>query len=61
MVFSRAPAAVALGIADRVWSLGDLLDAALATAPSTPYKKARVSRGHRFLDPINADRRLGSK
>jgi hypothetical protein len=29
----RTTPAVALGIADRVWSIGDLLDAALATLP----------------------------
>src|SRR4051812_27562088 len=28
--------AVALGIADRVWTIGDLLDAAMATQPITP-------------------------
>ena len=27
---------MALGIADRVWTIGDLLDAALATQPITP-------------------------
>jgi hypothetical protein len=27
---------LALGIADRVWTVGDLLDAALATQPITP-------------------------
>ena len=32
----RTTPAVALGIADRVWTLGDLLDAALATQPINP-------------------------
>ncbi len=32
----RATPAVALGVADRVWTLGDLLDAALATQPINP-------------------------
>jgi hypothetical protein len=31
----RAPA-FALGITDRVWTVGDLLDAALAKVPVTP-------------------------
>jgi hypothetical protein len=30
------PPAVALGIADRPWSIGDLLDAALAIEPPAP-------------------------
>jgi hypothetical protein len=32
----RTTPAVALGVADRVWTLGDLLDAALATQPINP-------------------------
>lgn len=32
----RTTPAVALGVADRVWTLGDLLDAALATQHITP-------------------------
>lgn len=32
----RTTPAVALGIADRVWSIGELIDAALATQPITP-------------------------
>jgi IS1 family transposase len=32
----RTTPAVALGVSDRVWSIGDLLDAALATQPITP-------------------------
>lgn len=44
--------AVALGIADRVWSIGDLLDAALATDPSAPEaapdrRRFRVIQGGR--------------
>jgi len=36
----RATPAAALGIADRVWSVGDLLDAALATQPIDPVVTA---------------------
>ena len=32
----RTTPAVALGVADRVWTLGDLVDAALAMQPITP-------------------------
>lgn len=32
--------AMALGLTDRVWSLGDLLDAALATQPIAPETSA---------------------
>jgi hypothetical protein len=32
----RTTPAVAIGITDRVWSVGDLLDAALATQPIEP-------------------------
>jgi hypothetical protein len=31
---------MALGIADRVWSIGDLIDAALATQPIAPTPTA---------------------
>jgi hypothetical protein len=31
---------MALGIAERVWTIGDLLDAALATQPITPTATA---------------------
>jgi hypothetical protein len=31
---------MALGIADRAWTIGDLLDAALATQPITPITTA---------------------
>jgi hypothetical protein len=31
---------VALGIADRVWTVGDLLDAALKVAPTDPTTTA---------------------
>lgn len=50
----RTTPAVALGIADRVWTLGNLLDAALATQPTTPEttapdrrKRLRVIEGGR--------------
>jgi IS1 family transposase len=36
----RTTPAVALGIADRVWTVGDLLDAALATQPIDPVVSA---------------------
>jgi IS1 family transposase len=40
--------AMALGIADRVWSIGDLLDAALAIAPIEPTETA-PDRRRRFV------------
>jgi hypothetical protein len=43
----RTTPAVALGIADRVWSVGDLIDAALATLPIEPTATA-PQRRHRF-------------
>jgi hypothetical protein len=43
----RTTPAVALGIADRVWTLGDLLDAALATQPIDPVVTA-PDRRRRF-------------
>jgi IS1 family transposase len=36
----RSTPAQALGVADRVWTIGDLLDAALATQPITPVTTA---------------------
>jgi hypothetical protein len=38
---------MALSIADRVWTIGDLLDAALATQPITPETTA-PNRHKRF-------------
>jgi hypothetical protein len=35
---------VALGIADRVWAIGDLIDAALATQPIDPVVTAPERR-----------------
>ena len=35
---------MALGVADRVWTIGDLLDAALATQPITPETTAPYRR-----------------
>lgn len=43
----RSTPAMALGIADRVWTIGDLLDAALATQPTTP-KTTAPDRRKRF-------------
>jgi hypothetical protein len=37
---SRRMTAMALGITDRVWSIGDLIDAALATQPIEPITTA---------------------
>jgi hypothetical protein len=39
--------AKALGVADRVWTIGDLIDAALATQPITPVTTA-PDRGKQF-------------
>jgi hypothetical protein len=36
----RSTPAMALGIADRVWTIGDLLDAALAAEPPKPTPTA---------------------
>jgi len=50
----RSTPAMALGIADRVWTIGDLIDAALATQPIAPVttapdrrKRFRVIEGGR--------------
>jgi hypothetical protein len=43
----RSTPAMALGIADHVWSIGELLDAALATQPITP-KVTPPDRRRRF-------------
>ena len=40
----RSTPAMALGIADRVWTIGDLVDAALATQPITPTRTAPDQR-----------------
>jgi hypothetical protein len=40
----RTTPAVALGLADRVWSIGDLLDAARATLPVEPTTPAPERR-----------------
>jgi len=40
----RSTPAMALGIADRVWTIGDLLDAALTTQPITPTTTAPARR-----------------
>jgi hypothetical protein len=36
----KATPAMALGVADRVWTISELLDAALATQPITPITTA---------------------
>jgi hypothetical protein len=43
----RTTPAVALGLSDRVWTIGDLLDAALAVAPADPTTTA-PDRRRRF-------------
>ena len=40
----RSTPAMALGIAERVWTIGDLLHAALATQPITPVTTASDRR-----------------
>ena len=52
----RATPAMALGIAERVWTVGDLLDAALATQPIDPVVTA-PDRRKRFtvIDGGKAD------
>ena len=45
----RSTPAMALGIADRVWMIGDLVDAALATQPITP-KVTPPDRRRRFTE-----------
>lgn len=37
----RTTPGVALGVADRVWSIGDLLDTVLAIEPNQPVRTAR--------------------
>lgn len=44
----RTTPAVALGITDRVWTIGELLDAALATQPITPTVSPGSDRRRRF-------------
>ena len=51
----RSTPAMALGIADRVWTVSDLIDAALATQPIAPTetptqrrRKFRVIQGDLF-------------
>ncbi|MCP1843307.1 2-methylaconitate cis-trans-isomerase PrpF [Bradyrhizobium sp. USDA 4524] len=43
----RTTPAVALGIAERVWTIGDLLDAVLPLEPNRPV---RVQRNFRVID-----------
>src|SRR5260221_11150427 len=50
----RTTPAVALGIADRVWSIGNLIDAALATQPIAPTTTA-PDRRRRV--PVNRGRK----
>jgi hypothetical protein len=41
----RTTPAVALGLADRVWTIGDLRDAALATLPVDLRRPPRIDGG----------------
>ena len=43
----RTTPAVAVGLVDRVWTIGDLLDAALALEPNRPV---RVKRNFKVID-----------
>jgi hypothetical protein len=43
----RTTPAVALGVADRVWTIGDLIDAVLPLEPNRPV---RVQRNFRVID-----------
>ena len=43
----RTTPGVALGVADRVWTIGGLLDAALAIEPNGPI---RVQHGFKVID-----------
>ena len=48
--------AMAAGLTDRVWTIGDLLDAALATQPTAPIETAPVRRKRfRVIDGGKAD------
>jgi len=47
MRLSVQPPGVALGIADRVWTIGDLIDAVL---PLEPNKKIRVLRNFTVIE-----------
>jgi hypothetical protein len=44
----RSTPAMALGIADRVWTIGDLLDAALAVAPAPSNEPSPQDRRKGF-------------
>ena len=48
----RSTPTMALGIADRIWTIGDLLDAALATQPITPTTTAAVSHEPASVESI---------
>src|SRR5436190_9450712 len=57
----RTTPAVALGVPDRVWMLGDLLDAALATQPINPVdtpakRRSRFQGNSRRLVRVNERR-----
>jgi hypothetical protein len=39
----RTTPGFALGIADRIWSIGDLIDAALAVEPNRPIRKGNFT------------------
>jgi hypothetical protein len=41
----RSTPAMTLGIADRIWTIGDLLDAALATQPIRRLRRPQIGGG----------------
>jgi hypothetical protein len=45
----KATPAMALGLADRPWTIGDLLDAALRTDPTAPENAPDRPRGFRVI------------
>jgi hypothetical protein len=59
----KATPAIALGIVDRVWTIGDLLDAALVTQPITPdYDRAGSAEalsGNRWWEKLKRAPCLG--
>jgi hypothetical protein len=47
--------AMALGVTDHVWSIGELIDAALATLPVEPTAPADRRRGLRVIEGGRVD------
>jgi hypothetical protein len=64
----RTTPAIAIGVADRVWSIGALLDGALATQPIDPLisppdrrRRFRVIEGRALLNRNKARSRMVAK